>query len=115
MSIHKSRYDTAAYRAILRGWGLPEPTFEHTFAPPRRWRFDMAWPRQKVAVEIEGGLWVNGRHNRGAALVKDFEKRNAAAELGWRILWTTPDDITKSAFLDALKAALELELIWFPF
>jgi hypothetical protein len=39
-----------------------------------------------IAVEIEGGLFTAGRHVRGAAVEKDFEKYNAAAKLGWRVL-----------------------------
>ena len=33
---------------------IPEPQTEWRFRPPRRWRFDMVWLDQKVAVEIDG-------------------------------------------------------------
>ena len=33
---------------------IPEPTRELVFAPPRKWRFDFAWPEHLVAVEIDG-------------------------------------------------------------
>ena len=59
---------------------------EHRFAPPRRFRFDFAFPALKLAVEIDGGLWGYGRHNRPAGMMKDNEKFNLAASLGWRIL-----------------------------
>ena len=62
------------------------PVRELVFAPPRKWRFDFAFPEKMVAVEIEGGLFSAGRHVRGAAVEKDFEKYNAAAKLGWRVL-----------------------------
>jgi very-short-patch-repair endonuclease len=70
----------------LRALGLPEPVREHYFAKPRRWRFDAAWPSLKLAVEIEGGTWVNGRHNRGAGFEADLEKYNHAGLLGWTVL-----------------------------
>lgn len=37
--------------------GRYEPEFvrEHRFHPTRRWRFDFAWPDEKVALEVEGG------------------------------------------------------------
>ena len=69
------------------GEGIPAPETEYRFHPPRRWRFDFAWPAQKVAVEIEGILYQDGgsRHQRGAGFVADCEKYEAALLLGWRV------------------------------
>lgn len=66
-----------------------KPTREYRFHPDRRWRFDFAWPAVKVAVEIEGGSWVRGGHNRGVGYQKDCEKYNAATALGWRVFRLT--------------------------
>lgn len=55
---------------------------EHRFHSERKWRFDFAWPDQKVALEIEG--W--GRHQTFDGYRKDCEKYNAATLLGWRVL-----------------------------
>jgi very-short-patch-repair endonuclease len=62
---------------------------EHRFAPPRRWRFDFAWVEKRLAVEIDGGNWNNGRHNRGSARDAENEKMNSAQLLGWRVLHFT--------------------------
>jgi len=70
---------------------LPEPEAEYRFAPPRRWRFDFAWPWQKVAAECDGGTWSGGRHVRGAGYRGDCEKLNAATSLGWRCYRVTTD------------------------
>jgi hypothetical protein len=40
--------------------GLPKPARELPFHPRSRWRFDLAWPDQRVAVEVDGGTWVTG-------------------------------------------------------
>lgn len=72
---------------------LPAPVREHRFHPRRKWRFDFAWPREKLAVEVEGGVWTRGRHTRGSGFVKDTEKYNAAAALGWTVLRFTARDI----------------------
>lgn len=69
-----------------RAFDLPEPVAEFRFHPDRRWRFDYAWPDRKVAVEIDGGVWIQGRHNHPTGYLRDMEKLNAAAELGWRVL-----------------------------
>jgi very-short-patch-repair endonuclease len=66
---------------------------EYRFAPPRRWKFDLALPDQKIAVEQEGGLWIGGRHNRAQGFIRDMEKYNEAVQLGWRLLRFTPAEV----------------------
>ena len=67
---------------------------EHRFAPPRRWRFDFAHVGRKLAIEIQGGIWVRGRHSRGGQnQLKEMEKLNAAALDGWLILYFSPDQV----------------------
>lgn len=75
--------------------GVPDPEAEHRFAPPRRWRFDFAWPLYRVAVELEGGVWSGGRHTRAAGFLGDVEKYNAAVMGGWRVLRFTADDLKR--------------------
>ena len=72
------------FAGLVRLFGMPEPVREYVFAPPRRWRFDFAFPEQRVAVEIDGGQWApgGGRHAKDA----DKDKHNAAVLLGWRVL-----------------------------
>jgi very-short-patch-repair endonuclease len=75
---------------------LPEPVCEHRFHHTRRWRFDFCWPlnHHKIAVEINGGQWVNGRHNRaGQGYENDLEKLSYAAAYGWCVLQFTPQQL----------------------
>lgn len=78
---------------VCVAFGLPEPEPEHRFAAPRKWRFDFAWPQHRIALEVEGGVFIQGRHSRGAGMVKDMEKYNAAAVAGWRVLRVTPSQL----------------------
>ncbi len=70
---------------ICKGW-----IAEHRFHSIRRWRFDFAHLKHKVAIEIEGGIWTKGRHTRGKGYLKDCEKYNEAQILGWKVLRYAP-------------------------
>jgi len=74
--------------AELRGPALEE---EVRFCKDKRFRFDFASRAAKVAVEIEGGIWMRGggRHNRPAGYSKDCTKYNIAAALGWTVFRLT--------------------------
>ncbi len=63
----------------------PELEREYRFSPPRRWKFDFAYPAFLVAIELEGGVWDQGRHTRGQGYIDDCVKYNAAALLGWKV------------------------------
>lgn len=69
----------------LRAKRLPKPVLEYKFHSTRKWRFDLCFPAELVAVEVDGAVWTQGRHTRGSGYVKDLEKLNAATELGWRV------------------------------
>ena len=79
--------------SILETFGIPKPEPEFKFHPVRRWRIDFAWPFYKLAVEIEGGIFIRGRHVRGKGFVGDMQKYNALTELGWRLLRYQPTKI----------------------
>lgn len=85
---------------------LPEPEREHRFHPDRKWRFDFAFLNLKIAVECEGGVWVNGAHSRGAHFTSDCEKYNAAAELGWRVFRFTGDQIIRGEAITLLQRVI---------
>ena len=85
---------------------LPEPIAEHQFALPRRWRFDYAWPDLKLALEVDGGGWINGRHSRGSGIEKDAEKQNTAVALGWRVLRASPAMVKDGRALAAIERVL---------
>jgi very-short-patch-repair endonuclease len=70
--------------------GSPVPEREYQFNKSQsKHAFDFAWPKWKVAVEVDGGQWQShgGRHARDT----DRVKLNLAAELGWRVLRYSPE------------------------
>ena len=87
----------------------PRHVREHRFHPTRKWRFDFAWPEQKVAMECEGGVFTNGGHTRGRGYLEDCEKYSEAAALGWRIIRATGDQIKSGQALGWVRRALGVE------
>lgn len=90
----------------IRANELPEPEREYRFHPKRRWRLDFAWPAAMLAVEVDGGVWAQGRHTRGAGYIADCEKLNEATLLGWSVLRVTGQHIDDGSAIDWIRRAL---------
>lgn len=72
---------------------------EYRFHASRRWRFDVAVLDLELAVEIDGGGWIHGRHHRAAGRANDNEKDAAAQLDGWRVIHVTPEHIANGEAL----------------
>lgn len=93
---------------IINDWEL-SISFEFQFDPDRRWRFDMAFPEHKIAIEIEGGTWVSGRHSRGTGMEKDMEKYAVATSRGWSIMRFSTSMLVNNDYLALLFDLLVLK------
>ena len=93
---------------ILESLNLPIPVTEYRFHPTRKWRFDYAYPELKIAIEQEGGVWIQGRHNRATGFLKDIEKYNEASLLGWRIIRITPQMITDGSVITIIERIFKI-------
>lgn len=93
--------------------GLEQPEREYRFHPERKWRADLAFPVARVIVEVEGGLFAGtkgaaiGRHNSSVGFLKDMEKYNAAAILGWRVIRVTPRQVTRGEAVTIVEDAVK--------
>jgi very-short-patch-repair endonuclease len=125
----------AALDAHLRCYGLPQFCREYRFAAVRvgwvshdgdqklgvagkklrdllreeglqDWRFDFAWPRRLIAVEIEGG-GERGRHARHKGFLEDCRKYNAATKLGWRVYRFTGQQVQSAEAVKFIADVLE--------
>ncbi len=90
--------------------GLPAPVPEFRFHETRKFRFDLAWPSLKVAVEREGGTWGIGRHNSGSGMSKDAEKYNLAAIGGWLVIRATVDMLRDGKAIEHAIRAIEVRI-----
>lgn len=82
-------------------------TIKRLHGKKRKWRFDYAIPNEKIALEVDGGVWVGGRHTTGSGFTKDVEKFNTAAALGWLVFKCTPSTKSRTEALEAIKITLE--------
>lgn len=96
--------ETLLYQVMVVG--LPEPVREYRFHPTRRWRFDFAWMEVKLAVEVDGGAYAQGRHTRGKGFENDCTKINTAVLMGWRVLRYTPGMINRGEAVADIERAL---------
>lgn len=92
--------------ALCENNGIQVPQPEYRFTELRKWRFDFAWPKHRVALEVEGGAFSKGRHTRGSGFVKDLEKYSEAAALGWLIIRVTPQQLYEPRTFNWIKSAI---------
>ena len=90
----------------LRAKEMPVPVLEHRFDFDRRWRFDLAWPDDKIAVEVEGGIWIDGRHVRGKGFEADAIKYNRAQMLGWKVFRYSTGQVKNGVAIADLEKVL---------
>jgi len=76
---------------VLNGPALER---EFRFHDKRRWRADFAHLPSRTLIEVEGGIYVHGRHNRAAGFAADLEKYLEAALAGWRVIRLGPRELT---------------------
>ena len=92
--------------------GLQIPEVEYQAVPPRRFKWDGAYPEIKLLYEIEGGIWAgsNGKqsgHTSGVGLTRDYEKNNLAVINGWRVLYFTAEMIRNGEAVSLLEKELK--------
>ncbi len=80
---------------------------EYPFVKGRRFRLDYYLPDYDLGVEFEGGVWIQGRHNRGSGFIKDMEKYNLLTNEGIWLLRATTTTIEDGSFLKSLKRHYE--------
>lgn len=88
--------------------GLPEPVHEYEFAETigRQWAFDYLFDGW-LAVEKQGGIWINGHHSGGQNQIDDMEKKNHAVLLGFCVLEFTPEQFNDGSAFAFIRRVLE--------
>lgn len=87
----------------LGGCGL---TKEYQFAPKRKFRMDYygEWNGVKFCVELEGGVFIRGRHLRPGGFLRDMEKYNLASQMGIYVFRIPSHDISSEWLAPIIKS-----------
>lgn len=80
---------------------------EYEFHRERHWKLDFAFLNAKLAVEIEGGIGLIGRHQRPQGFIEDMYKYNALTLCGWRLLRFSTKMVMKGEAIAVILEALE--------
>jgi hypothetical protein len=83
------------------------PDREYRFCEGRKWAFDFAFPKEMVAIEIEGGTkFGKSRHSRGSGFEGDCEKYNTATRLGWKVYRYSTAMVTRGVAINDLLSVI---------
>jgi hypothetical protein len=83
---------------------------EKKFCKDRRFKFDIAFPKKKIAIEYEGIFSNKSRHTTMGGYAKDCEKYNLAAQLGWKVFRYTSKSLKGNGItliIESLKKFLK--------
>lgn len=79
---------------------------EYQFDKARKWRADFAIPSKMLLIEVEGGTWKIGRHNRAAGFEADCVKINTAVLRGFKVLRFTTSQVITGYAIDTIREAI---------
>jgi hypothetical protein len=103
----ESRLEGRLRRILVRS-GLPAPVGQHEVRNGGRLvaRGDLAYPRERLAIEADGYRYHMGK----TAWQRDLARRNALSALGWTVLHVTWDDVASrpGEVADRVRSTLSL-------
>ena len=81
-----------------------EALFSTIMSTKRRFRADFYVPAKRIVIEINGGQWVSGRHNRGGkGYENDLTKSNLANANNFVYLQYTYEMLARGEHLADMK------------
>jgi len=87
--------------------GLGGYVREYQAIPGRKFRFDFAWEKERLLVEINGGTFTKGGHSSGLRLRRDYEKLRLAQDHGWKVYPFDAQAVRSGEAVEQVRKALE--------
>lgn len=93
---------------ILKQLNRPGVQREYAFTTLRGFKFDYAWPKWRIAIEVQG---FGGGHSSIGGLQRDYEKLNHATAIGWMVFQFSTAMLKKTDYcVSVLNRAFEERL-----
>lgn len=92
-----------AFATQVRMVGLPDPEREVKLSSEYAHRWDFVWPRYRLAVEINGGIWNVGGHSTGRGILRDMTKLRIATLAGYRSFQFDADAVEDGSAVAAVE------------
>jgi very-short-patch-repair endonuclease len=94
------------FAAQLDAVGLDGYVREYQAIPGRKFRFDFAWEKERLLVEINGGTYTRGGHSTGLGIKRDYIKQNLCQLAGYKLLTFDSDMVKSGQALDFTEKML---------
>ena len=72
----------------------------------RRFKWDFAFVKDRLLVEVQGAVWVKGGHSTGVGITRDCEKFSIASVNKWFTIPVTTDHVKNGKALEWIKQFL---------
>ncbi len=76
---------------------------EFKFCQDRKWRADFHLVDKMILIEVEGGIWSQGRHTRGKGYQEDMVKYNSAQVLGYSVYRYSTEQVKSGKAIDDIR------------
>lgn len=90
---------------------LPVPREQHLWHPTINYRADLCFERERLIVEVDGGVYLrHGHHNSGKGYEYDRVRDAEALTLGYAVLRVTPSMVKDGSAIAYVERVLHV--IW---
>ena len=114
----KQSYLEQLLLSLIKLEKLPLPVEECCLVEGRKWRCDFVWLLDQplmtgclavkgFVVEVDGGVYSNGRHTRGSGFTSDCEKQNEVSLRGFFFLRVTAAHIRSGWAIQWIKEMMK--------
>jgi len=89
--------------------GLTGYIREYQAIPGRKFRFDFAFIRENLLIELNGGTFTRGGHSTGTGIRRDYTKQNLCQIAGYKLLTFDADMVKSGQALEFTEKMLKGE------
>jgi very-short-patch-repair endonuclease len=89
----------------LKADGIPFVQ-NYRFSEDRKFEIDIAIPKHRIGVEIDGGVFTRQAHGSISGIKRDMAKHNLLVREGWRVLRFRPDEVACGKAVEGIKDLL---------